>query len=101
MRFDDGAQLIFVSDGGLKILMDSKYVIVDGTFDLVEGNLVLTTMMGYHDDIAIPCAYYLSELKTHNSYYDFFEVTCVCSLSHACLHSTHAHSAEDQRTDKW
>jgi hypothetical protein len=32
------------------------------------------TLMGYHDGIAIPSAYYLSDLKTHESYLKFFQV---------------------------
>jgi hypothetical protein len=65
---------VFAGASGLNMLAESKYMIVDGTFDLVEEKLVLTTLMGYHDDIALPCAYFLSECKTHESYLQFFQV---------------------------
>lgn len=74
LQLDPAISIVFAGENGLKILAESKYTIVDGTFDLVEGKLVLTTLMGYHDGIAVPCAYYLGELKTHESYLLFFQV---------------------------
>jgi hypothetical protein len=77
--------IIFAGDSGLHVLASSKYVIVDGTFDLVEEKLVLMTLMGYHDGIAVPCAYYLSEFKTHDSYLCFFQVLFICSPYYMCV----------------
>jgi hypothetical protein len=74
LQLDPAISISFAGASGLGVLSGSKYVIVDGTFDLVEEKLVLTTLMGYHDGIAVPCAYYLSELKTHESYLLFFQV---------------------------
>ena len=74
MVVDPSIFIVFAGANGLKVLAGSKYVILDGTFELVEGDLVLTTLMGYHEEIAIPCAYYLAELKTHESYLTFFQV---------------------------
>jgi hypothetical protein len=61
---------MFVGDSGLKVIANSKYVIVDG---MVEEKLVLTMLMGYHNGITISCAYYLAELKTHDFYLLFFQ----------------------------
>lgn len=74
LQLDPAISIIFAGNNGLKVLGESKYAIVDGTFDLVEEKLVVTTLMGYHDEIAVPCAYYLAELKTHESYLVFFQV---------------------------
>jgi hypothetical protein len=83
MLFEPGNSFVFAGESGLSVLAGSNYVIVDGTFDLVEEKLVLTTLMGYHDSIAIPSAYYLSDLKTHESYLKYFQVY---------IYQTHAHA---------
>jgi hypothetical protein len=72
MLFEPGNFFVFASESRLSVLASSNYVIMNGTFDLVEEKLVLTTLMGYHDSIAIPSAYYLSNLKTHESYLKYF-----------------------------
>jgi hypothetical protein len=74
MLFKPGNSFVFAGESGLSVLAGSNYVIVDSTFDLVEEKLVLTTLMGYHNSIAIPSAYYLSDLKTHESYLKYFQV---------------------------
>jgi hypothetical protein len=74
LQLEPSTKIIFAGANGLRVLADSKYVIVDGTFNLVELKLVLTTIMGYHNGIAVPCAYYLNELKTHEAYLTFFQV---------------------------
>jgi hypothetical protein len=51
---------VFAGKSGLGVLACSKYVIMDGTFELVEEKLVLTTLMGYHDGIAILCTCQIS-----------------------------------------
>jgi hypothetical protein len=54
------------------ILKASEYVVVDGTFKTTEANLVLTTILGFHEGIGIPCTYLLSnsnETDTYESYY--------------------------------
>ncbi len=75
LQLDPSILIVLAGDNGLKVLAESKYAIVDRTFDLVEEKLVLTTLMGYHDGIAVPCTYYLAELKTHESYLLFFKVS--------------------------
>jgi hypothetical protein len=87
---------VFIGESGLGVLACNKYVIMDGTFELVEEKLVLTTLMGYHNGIAILCVYYLSELKTHESYLLFFQV-CNKKLYSDAIVLTIAH-AKDQKT---
>jgi hypothetical protein len=72
MQFEPGNSFVFMGDSGLSVLAGSNYVIVDRMFNLVEEKLVLTTLMEYHDGIAIPFTYYLSDLKTHKSYLKYF-----------------------------
>jgi hypothetical protein len=73
-HMDAGVAVAFAGANGLKILASSRYIIVDGTFDLVKDELVLTTLMGYHDDVAIPAAYLVSKHKTQPVYQTFFQV---------------------------
>lgn len=82
LHLDPNISIAFAGSNGLNVLAASKYVIVDGTFDLVEEKLVLTTLMGYHDEIAVSCAYYLSKLKTHDSYLVFF--VCYICFQNCC-----------------
>lgn len=62
------------SEFGLDILTKSKYTIVDGTFETTECKLVLTTLLAMHEDIAIPCAYLLSNSKETDNYEAFYRV---------------------------
>jgi hypothetical protein len=53
--------------------------VVDGTFKTTEAKLVLTTIFGYHDGIAIPSAYLLSDSSETDTYESFYRVGgCVC-----------------------
>jgi hypothetical protein len=74
LQLDPGISIVLAGANGLGVLAASKYAIADGTFNLVEEKLVLTTIMGFHDEIAIPTAYLLSDLKTEVIYRRFFEV---------------------------
>lgn len=47
-----------VSDFGSDLVSRSNYVVCDGTFNTTECKLVLTTILGFHEGIAIPCAIY-------------------------------------------
>jgi hypothetical protein len=85
MLFEPGNSFVFAGENGLSVLVDSNYVIVDGTFDLMEEKLVLTTLMRYHDSIAILSAYYLLDLKTHESYLKYFQVYCKTKHANVCL----------------
>jgi hypothetical protein len=69
--------IALASDFGLSVLNKSKYVIVDGTFSTTECDLVLSTLLGFHEDIAIPCAYLLSNSKETKTYKAFYEVILV------------------------
>jgi hypothetical protein len=71
---DPDTNIVFAGENGLKVLANSRYAVVDGTFDLVKEHLILTTVMGYHDEIAVPCAYYLMSKKDHESYLIYFKV---------------------------
>jgi hypothetical protein len=51
-----------------------------GTFDLIENKLILMTLMAYHEGIAIPAAYLVSDLRTKAVYQTFFQVTLSLSL---------------------
>lgn len=63
-----------VSKFGIAMLNKSKYVICDGTFDTTECKLVLTSILAMHDEIAIPCAYLLSNSKETDNYEAFYKV---------------------------
>jgi hypothetical protein len=65
---------VLASEFGLNILTKSKHVIVDGTFSTTECDLVLTTLLGFHDGVAVPCAYLLSNLRETKTYKIFYEV---------------------------
>lgn len=65
--------LVFAGTSGLGILSNSKWIVVDGTFDLCEGRLILTTIMGYHDGVALPCAYLLSQSRDKDNYKSFLQ----------------------------
>jgi hypothetical protein len=66
--------LIFAGDFGLKVLAESQQTIVDGTFDLCEKKLVLTTIIGLKDNIAIPGVYLLSNSRETDNYEDYYKV---------------------------
>jgi hypothetical protein len=72
LQLDPVISITFASDNTLKILANSKYMIVNGMFDLVKEKLVLTTLMSFHNRISVSCTYYLADLKTHESYLLFF-----------------------------
>jgi hypothetical protein len=67
-------QVVLSSNFGLSILKESETVFVDGTFRTTECNLVLTILMGLHDDVAIPCAFLLSDSRETSMYKSFFKV---------------------------
>lgn len=80
---DSGISVGFVGANGLNLLVSSKHIIADGTFDLIEDKLILTTLMAYHKGIAIPAAYLMSHLRTKVVYQAFFQVTLLflyCTL---------------------
>lgn len=62
------------SEFGASILTNSDYVICDGTFNTTECKLVLTTLFGFHEGVAIPCAYLLSNSKETDNYEAFYRV---------------------------
>lgn len=66
--------LVFSGDTGLHMLGKSDLAVVDGTFDLCEEKLILTTIMGEHDGVVIPGAHLLSDSKEEINYKWYFEV---------------------------
>jgi hypothetical protein len=74
MQFEFDNLFVFAGNSELSVFISSNYVIVDETFDLMEEKLVLTTLIEYHDNIAILFTYYLLNLKTHESYLKYFQV---------------------------
>jgi hypothetical protein len=68
--------IIFVlaSEFGLNILTKSKHVIVDGTFSTTECDLVLMMLLGFHNGVAVPSAYLLSNSRETKTYKTFYEV---------------------------
>lgn len=66
--------IAMVSEFGTDLLTKSEYTIVDGTFNTTECKLVLTTLFGFHEGIAIPCAYLLSNSKETDNYEAFYKV---------------------------
>ncbi len=73
--------IALASEFGLDLLTKSKHVIVDGTFETTECKLVLTTMLAIHEDVAIPCAYLLSNSKETDNYEAYYKV---CSILSCC-----------------
>ncbi len=71
-------QVVLASSFGLGILANSKYVIVDGTHGTCEQKVTLTTLLGFKDDVALLCAYFLSKAKDTETYECFYDV-CVFS----------------------
>lgn len=67
-------RIVLASQFGLNILASSDYVIVDGTHGTCEQKMTLTTLMGFKDDVAIPCAYFLSKAKDTETYECFYQV---------------------------
>jgi hypothetical protein len=63
-----------MSDFGSDLITSSNYVICDGTFDTTKCKLVLTTLLGFHEGIAIPCAYLSSNSKKADNYESFYQV---------------------------
>lgn len=66
--------VVLTSDFGISVLKQSTEVFVDGTFQTTEGKLVLMILMGLVDEVAVPCAYLLSNSRETNTYKIFFEV---------------------------
>jgi hypothetical protein len=77
--------VVLASDFGLNVLTKSKYVVVDGTFSTTECDLVLTTLLGFHEEVAIPCAYLLSYSKETKSYKAFYEVSYIVTFLAICV----------------
>lgn len=69
-------RIVLASSFGLDILANSKYVIVDGTHETCKQKVTLTTLLGFKDDVALPCAYFLSKAKDTETYECFYEVCC-------------------------
>jgi hypothetical protein len=59
---------VFVGEFGCQIAKCSPALFVDGTFDLCEEGLVLTTVLGIYEDYVLPCASMLSECRTTETY---------------------------------
>lgn len=74
MQLTPCIHIVFASDRGLKILASSKWILIDGTFDLCEEKLILTTIMGVVNEKPIPCAYLLSDSKESSNYKKYMEV---------------------------
>jgi hypothetical protein len=64
LQMDSGVSVEFIGENGLKLLALNKHIVADGTFDLIKNKLILTTLMVYHQDIAIPATYLVSDLRT-------------------------------------
>ncbi len=60
--------LIFAGTAGIDLLSHAKHVIADGTFDICEEKLILTTIMAYSEGVSIPAAYLLSNSKETENY---------------------------------
>jgi hypothetical protein len=67
-------RVVLVSKFGLDLLSNSKYIVVDGTHGMCEQKMTLTTMLGFKEGVAIPCAYFLSKAKDTETYECFYEV---------------------------
>ncbi len=66
--------LVFATKNALQLLKDSPYYFIDGTFDISECDLQLTTLMTVHKGIGVPTAFMLAKSKTTECYSHFLGV---------------------------
>jgi hypothetical protein len=59
--------------GSELIIKHGQTIYIDGTFDLVESNLILTTVMIDYKDLGVPVAWCLSNSKTTDIYASFLQ----------------------------
>lgn len=65
---------VFATPTGLCLLeQNPDCILLDGTFDFCELGLILTTWMVRIDDIAFPCAWFLSDSQTAETYAHAFQ----------------------------
>jgi hypothetical protein len=55
-------------------LSTTPAVFVDGTFDICEEKLILTTVLGLRGSLFTPCAWMLHDQKTTEVFENFFNV---------------------------
>lgn len=67
-------RIVLASGFGLDVLANSDYVIVDGTHGTCKQKMTLTTILGIKDEVALPCAYFLSKAKDTETYKCFYKV---------------------------
>jgi hypothetical protein len=67
-------QVVLASKFGLNLLSRSEILFLDGTFRTTECKLVLTILLGFYEGVAVPCAFFLSDLRDTLTYATFFQV---------------------------
>jgi len=98
--------MVFATDWGLDMLKKKgETCFIDGTFELVEMNLFLTTIMVKEEGRGIPVAFLLSNKRTTQAYSDFLErlrtltdnswspLFCYCDFEaaiHSAFHSQYS-----------
>ncbi|CAF0933116.1 unnamed protein product, partial [Brachionus calyciflorus] len=90
LRFDNQSEenriIIFVDNESLKILSESKYWLMDGTFKCAPKNLEqLFTIHALFNNIAIACCYILSKKRDESVYREIFACLKDLALSQNIL----------------
>lgn len=68
-----GINIVFASQASLNLLKQyGQTLLVDGTFELCEGKLILTTFMVLVHGFGVPVCWFLTERKTTENYEDMF-----------------------------
>lgn len=65
-------RILCITDFGLELLKTCQAFLVDGTFDICEMDLTLTTVMAVLPDYAIPVAFFIHSSKVEEEYTWFF-----------------------------
>jgi hypothetical protein len=66
--------VVLVSEFGADLMAKGETFFVGGTFDTTECKLVLTVLMTLVGEVAVPCAYLLSDSRETDTYETFFKV---------------------------
>jgi hypothetical protein len=77
--------VVLVSEFGADLMARGETFFVDGTFDTTECKLVLTVMMTLVGEVAVPCAYLLSDSRETDTYETFFKVLLLRTIPSSVL----------------
>jgi hypothetical protein len=78
--------VVLVSEFAAGLMAKSEEFFLDGTFNTTECKLVLTILLALVDNVAIPCAYLLSNSPITKTYEWFFNVCIFFSFPFIIFH---------------